>query len=129
MNIVGGCCGTTSGAYRGDCRRGRRLTSRTSVHGAARVAAAQRHAAADAAAREQLLDDRRADQRHRLAEVRQADSRTRSSKKASKWPAQQVEGGANVIDVNMDEGLLDGEAAMTKFLNLIAGENDIAACR
>jgi 5-methyltetrahydrofolate--homocysteine methyltransferase len=40
---------------------------------------------------------------------------------------QQVEGGANVIDVNMDEGLLDGEAVMTKFLRLIAGENDIAA--
>jgi 5-methyltetrahydrofolate--homocysteine methyltransferase len=40
---------------------------------------------------------------------------------------QQVEGGANVIDVNMDEGLLDSEAVMTKFLRLIAGENDIAA--
>ena len=35
---------------------------------------------------------------------------------------QQVEGGANVIDVNMDEALLDGEAVMTKFLRLIAGE-------
>ncbi len=40
---------------------------------------------------------------------------------------QQVEGGANVIDVNMDEGLLDSEAVMTKFLRLIAGETDIAA--
>ena len=40
---------------------------------------------------------------------------------------QQVEGGANVIDVNMDEALLDGEAAMTKFLRLIAGEHDVAA--
>ena len=39
---------------------------------------------------------------------------------------QQVEAGANVIDVNMDEGLLDGEAAMTRFLNLIAAEPDIA---
>ncbi len=38
----------------------------------------------------------------------------------------QVEGGAQVIDVNMDEGMLDGEAAMTKFLNLIAAEPDIA---
>ena len=45
----------------------------------------------------------------------------------SKSPAQQVDGGANVIDVNMDEALLDGEAAMTKFLRLIAGEHDIAA--
>ncbi|RZJ58017.1 MAG: methionine synthase, partial [Flavobacterium sp.] len=39
---------------------------------------------------------------------------------------QQVEGGAQIIDVNMDEGMLDSEAAMTKFLNLIASEPDIA---
>lgn len=39
---------------------------------------------------------------------------------------QQVENGANVIDVNFDEGLLDSEACMTKFLNLIASEPDIA---
>jgi 5-methyltetrahydrofolate--homocysteine methyltransferase len=39
---------------------------------------------------------------------------------------EQVEGGAQVIDVNMDEGLLDAEKEMTKFLNLIAAEPDIA---
>jgi 5-methyltetrahydrofolate--homocysteine methyltransferase len=39
---------------------------------------------------------------------------------------QQVEGGAQIIDVNMDEGMLDSEAAMTRFLNLIAAEPDIA---
>ncbi len=39
---------------------------------------------------------------------------------------QQVENGANVIDINFDEGLLDSEASMTKFLNLIASEPDIA---
>lgn len=39
---------------------------------------------------------------------------------------QQVEGGAQIIDVNMDEGMLDSEAAMVKFLNLIASEPDIA---
>lgn len=38
----------------------------------------------------------------------------------------QVEGGAQIIDVNMDEGMLDGVAAMTRFLNLIAAEPDIA---
>jgi 5-methyltetrahydrofolate--homocysteine methyltransferase len=38
----------------------------------------------------------------------------------------QVEGGAQVIDVNMDEGMLDGVFAMTKFLNLMAAEPDIA---
>ncbi len=38
----------------------------------------------------------------------------------------QVEGGANILDVNMDEGLIDGPKAMTRFLNLIAAEPDIA---
>ncbi|KFL38084.1 methionine synthase [Arenimonas donghaensis] len=39
---------------------------------------------------------------------------------------QQVENGAQVIDVNMDEGMLDAEAAMVRFLNLVAAEPDIA---
>ena len=39
---------------------------------------------------------------------------------------QQVENGAQIIDVNMDEGLLDSEAAMVTYLNLIAAEPDIA---
>ncbi len=39
----------------------------------------------------------------------------------------QVEGGAAVIDINMDDALLDGEEAMTIFLRLIAGESDISA--
>ncbi|WP_298900256.1 methionine synthase [uncultured Psychroserpens sp.] len=38
----------------------------------------------------------------------------------------QVEGGAQILDVNMDEGMLDGKYAMVKFLNLIASEPDIA---
>ncbi|MDH4872763.1 methionine synthase [Pseudomonas sp. BN515] len=39
---------------------------------------------------------------------------------------QQVEAGAQVIDINMDEGMLDSQAAMVTFLNLIAGEPDIS---
>ncbi len=39
---------------------------------------------------------------------------------------QQIEGGANIIDINMDEGLLDSEKVMSDFLNLIAAEPDIA---
>ena len=37
-----------------------------------------------------------------------------------------MENGAQILDVNMDEGLLDGERAMITFLNLIAAEPDIA---
>jgi len=40
---------------------------------------------------------------------------------------EQVEGGASIIDINMDDAMLDGPEAMTTFLNLIAGESDIAA--
>ena len=39
---------------------------------------------------------------------------------------QQVQGGANMLDVNMDEGMIDSEATMTRFLNLIASEPEIA---
>ena len=39
---------------------------------------------------------------------------------------QQVEAGAQIIDINMDEGLLDGVVAMRTFLNLMAAEPDIA---
>jgi 5-methyltetrahydrofolate--homocysteine methyltransferase len=39
---------------------------------------------------------------------------------------QQVENGAQIIDINMDEGMLDSEAAMVRFLNLLASEPDIA---
>jgi 5-methyltetrahydrofolate--homocysteine methyltransferase len=39
---------------------------------------------------------------------------------------QQVENGAQIIDVNMDEAMLDSQAAMVRFLNLMAGEPDIA---
>jgi 5-methyltetrahydrofolate--homocysteine methyltransferase len=52
--------------------------------------------------------------------------------KAGDWDAavaiarQQVESGANVIDLNVDEALLDGEATMVKFLNLIAAEPEIS---
>ena len=45
---------------------------------------------------------------------------------ALKVAKQQVENGANIIDVNFDAALLDGEACMTKFLNLVVSEPDIS---
>ena len=39
---------------------------------------------------------------------------------------EQVNGGAQIIDINMDEGMIDGVAAITKFINLIAAEPDIS---
>ena len=45
---------------------------------------------------------------------------------ASAIALEQVRGGANILDVNMDEGMLDSEAAMTTFLNVVAAEPEIA---
>ena len=45
---------------------------------------------------------------------------------ASAVALEQVRGGANIVDVNMDEGMLDSEQAMTTFLNYIATEPEIA---
>jgi 5-methyltetrahydrofolate--homocysteine methyltransferase len=52
--------------------------------------------------------------------------RSEAFEEAVEVARQQVANGASVIDINMDDALLDGEEAMTKFLNLIAGERDIA---
>jgi len=46
--------------------------------------------------------------------------------KALSVARQQVENGAQIIDINMDDGLIDGVAAMTRFLQLLAGEPDIS---
>jgi 5-methyltetrahydrofolate--homocysteine methyltransferase len=46
--------------------------------------------------------------------------------KAVEVALDQVRGGANILDVNMDEGMLEGESAMTTFLHLLASEPDIA---
>jgi 5-methyltetrahydrofolate--homocysteine methyltransferase len=45
------------------------------------------------------------------------------------WPwRQQVENGAQIIDINMDEAMLDSQAAMVRFLNLIASRPTFPAC-
>jgi len=48
---------------------------------------------------------------------------------ALKVAKDQVESGAQIIDINMDEGMLDAKECMTTFLNLVAGEPDISKCR
>jgi 5-methyltetrahydrofolate--homocysteine methyltransferase len=67
----------------------------------------------------------RAHQRHRLGALPQADQ-DGDYTAALDVARDQVENGAQIIDVNMDEGLLDSEQAMVTFLNLVAAEPDIA---
>ncbi|HEY1066210.1 MAG TPA: homocysteine S-methyltransferase family protein, partial [Pirellulales bacterium] len=125
VNILGGCCGTTPDHIAAFARRLKGLTphKRTTVAPWLRLSGT-------------LAMTLRPESNFLM--VGERTNVTGSKKfanliKAEKYEdaievaRQQVEGGANVIDVNMDEGLLDGEAVMTKFLRLIAGENDIAA--
>ena len=81
---------------------------------------------ADDPARQQLPDDRRAHQRHRLGAVRAADQGGQLRRGGATVALEQVRGGANIIDVNMDEGMLDSEQAMTDVPELIATEPEIA---
>ena len=74
----------------------------------------------------QLPDDRRAHQRHRLASASPSSIKKGDFGTALEVALEQVRGGANILDVNMDEGMLDSEQAMTTFLNLVATEPDIA---
>ena len=59
-------------------------------------------------------------------QVRPADPRGASTRTPLAVAREQVENGANIIDVNMDEGLIDGEKAMTRFLNLVSAEPSVA---
>ena len=82
--------------------------------------------AADHPPRQQLPDDRRAHQRHRLEAKFARLIKDGNFTEAVDVALEQVRGGANIIDVNMDEGMLDSEQAMTTFLNFIATEPEIA---
>ena len=70
---------------------------------------------------------RRAHERHRLAPLRAPHRRRTATPRRSRSRASRSSRGAQVLDINMDEGLLDSEAAMTRFLRLVAAEPDI--CR
>src|SRR6266849_3227610 len=87
--------------------------------GSSHVSAPLRHLRSRAAARLRQLFFSSSSRRHTTS------TRDWSSDVCSS-DLQQVENGAQIIDVNMDEGMLDAPAAMTKFLSLIAGEPDIA---
>src|SRR5262249_56112603 len=67
-------------------------------------------------------------ERTNVADSRKFDRLIREEKyeEALSVAKEQVEGGANIIDINMDEGMLDSAKAMTEFLNHVAAEPDIA---
>ncbi len=124
LNLVGGCCGTTPDHVRAIAEAVAGLPPR-------RVPTLERHTRLSGIDALTLRPDAN------FVNVGERTNVTGSPKfaklvlggnyeEAVSVARQQVENGAQLIDVNMDEGLLDSEAAMTRFLNLIAAEPDVA---
>jgi 5-methyltetrahydrofolate--homocysteine methyltransferase len=124
LNMLGGCCGTTPDHIRAMVRAVAGLAPRVVP-------------AIDKACRLSGLEPLTIDAKSLFVNVGERTNVTGSAKfrkliEAGDYGAavdiarQQVANGAQIIDVNMDEGMLDSQAAMAKFLSLIAGEPDIA---
>ncbi|HEY0800836.1 MAG TPA: methionine synthase, partial [Steroidobacteraceae bacterium] len=124
VNMVGGCCGTTPEHIRAIVRAVSGVAPRVipSIESACRLSG---------------LEPLTIDAKSLFVNVGERTNVTGSAKfrkliEAGDYAAavdvarQQVANGAQIIDVNMDEGMLDSQAAMVKFLSLIAGEPDIA---
>ena len=124
LNLVGGCCGTTP------------------EHIAAIAEVAERHAPRALPQKKNRLavaglEPLYVDEQSLFVNVGERTNVTGSAKfarlirdenytEALDVALQQVAGGAQIIDINMDEGMLDSKAAMVRFLHLIAAEPDIA---
>ncbi len=124
VNIVGGCCGTTPPHIGAIAKAVAPVTPREKI-------------TPPRACRLAGLEPFNIDENTLFVNVGERTNVTGSAKfrdliKAGDFSTaiaiarQQVEAGAQVIDVNMDEGMLDGKASMIRFLNLIASEPDIA---
>ncbi len=124
LNIAGGCCGTTPEHIR-------------AIAGAVSGLPPRAIPQIESACRLSGLEPLTIDANSLFVNVGERTNVTGSAKfrkliEAGDYSAavdvarQQVANGAQIIDVNMDEGMLDSQAAMVKFLSLIAGEPDIA---
>ena len=124
LNIVGGCCGTTPGHIRAIAQAVTRLAPRTP-------------ATVEPFTRLSGLEPVTIRPESNFVNIGERTNVTGSpafSKlilagdydAALSVARQQVDGGAQIIDINMDEGMLDSKAAMEKFLRLVAAEPDIS---
>ncbi len=124
VNIVGGCCGTTPEHIRALAAAVAGLPPRTvpARPPGTRLAGLEPLTIRDDSLFVNIGERTNVTGSARFAElIRQGDYEA-----ALSVARQQVEAGAQVIDVNMDEGMLDSRAAMERFLRLIAAEPDIA---
>jgi 5-methyltetrahydrofolate--homocysteine methyltransferase len=124
VNVIGGCCGTTPEHVRAMAaavegippRAVPRLPRRTRLAGLEAVTLGPDSLFVNIGERTNVTGSRRF--RRLIADDAYAE--------ALEVAREQVEGGAQILDVNMDEGLLDSADAMHRFLNLLASEPDIA---
>ena len=125
VNMVGGCCGTSPAHIKAiaDAVEGiqpRKLVEKTEVHstfsGLESLVVRKETNFINIGERTNVTGSRKF---ARLIKDNQYEE-------ALSVALNQVEGGAQIIDVNMDEGLIDSEKAMTDFLNLVMSEPDIA---
>jgi 5-methyltetrahydrofolate--homocysteine methyltransferase len=124
VNIIGGCCGTTPGHIRAMAEAVRELSPRpiprvehmTRLAGLEPLEIRPESNFVNVGERTNVTGSRKFARLIRDKDYAEALSVAR----------QQVEGGAQIIDVNMDEGLLDSKQAMIDFLNLMMAEPDIA---
>jgi 5-methyltetrahydrofolate--homocysteine methyltransferase len=129
VNILGGCCGTTPDHIRAvvktlDGAKPRPTTARFTIHESRFTALSGLETLTIRPDSNFIMIGERTNVTgsKRFARLVTSGDFT----KAAEVALDQVRGGANILDVNMDEGMLDSEQAMTTFLNLIATEPDIA---
>ncbi|MGH7127847.1 MAG: homocysteine S-methyltransferase family protein, partial [Planctomycetaceae bacterium] len=125
VNIVGGCCGTTPAHIRAIADAVRDLPPRE-------IPVLPRYSAFSGSERLEIRPESNfimIGERTNVTGSRRFARLIREDNydEALSVARQQVESGANMLDVNMDEGLIDSKAAMTRFLNLLAAEPDVAA--
>ncbi|QFP76642.1 methionine synthase [Deinococcus sp. AJ005] len=124
VNIVGGCCGTTPEHIRAIANEMARITPRTP----AKLPPFLRLSGLEALTVTPELNFVNVGERTNVTGSPRFNKAILAGDYDTglKIARQQVENGAQIVDINFDEGMLDGEEAMVKFLNLLAGEPDIS---
>jgi len=125
VNVVGGCCGTTPDHIRAIAEAVADVSPRVPPQpetGVAYFSGLERFAIRPNSNFTMVGERTNVTGSRRFANlIKKSDTIT-----ATEVALDQVRGGANILDVNMDEGMLDSALEMTRFLNLIATEPDIA---
>lgn len=124
LNIVGGCCGTTPDHIGALVKKIKGLTPRTipTLTQATRLSGLEALNFAEDSPFLMVGERTNVTGSPRFSKLIKEDDFDTALSVAK----QQVENGANIIDINFDEALLDGEACMRRFLNLIGSEPDIS---